>query len=160
MNPIQSRFSSVQELRRSNVDVPALKANGQLEVDGKRYEIRAADDGTISVLRPEQQSKAKSFFKGASQLIGGSSQRAQIAQALNEKVVSARTVLHQGAVTGGRLDTQAAQPQQPSNPLPNRLRKVLLTAFMSGPNRQRRCETRLGWIFTRSINKMHLTHTP
>ncbi|RMP60566.1 Type III effector HopA1 [Pseudomonas syringae pv. berberidis] len=105
MNPIQSRFSSVQELRRSNVDIPALKANGQLEVDGKRYEIRAADDGTISVLRPEQQSKAKSFFKGASQLIGGSSQRAQIAQALNEKVVSARTVLHQGAVTGGRLDT-------------------------------------------------------
>ncbi|WP_122669527.1 type III secretion system effector HopA1 [Pseudomonas viridiflava] len=105
MNPIQSRFSSVQELRRSNVDIPALKANGQLEVDGKRYEIRAADDGTISVLRPEQQSKAKSFFKGASQLIGGSSQRAQIAQALNEKVVSARTVLHQGTVTGGRLDT-------------------------------------------------------
>ncbi|PYD06741.1 type III effector HopA1 [Pseudomonas syringae pv. maculicola] len=28
-----------------------------------------------------------------------------MAQALNEKVVSARTVLHQGAVTGGRLDT-------------------------------------------------------
>ncbi|MFA1026043.1 Type III effector HopA1 [Pseudomonas syringae pv. helianthi] len=104
MNPIQSRFSSVQELRQSNLDIPALKANGQLEVDGKRYEIQAANDGTIAVLRPEQQSRAKSFFKGVSQLVGGSSQRAQIAQVLNEKAASTRTALHQSPVPDRRFD--------------------------------------------------------
>ncbi|MFA0994900.1 MULTISPECIES: type III effector [Pseudomonas syringae group] len=66
MNPIQSRASRVQEFRRSDLDIQALKANGQLEVDGKSDEIRTADEGKISVLRPERKSKAKHFFKEAS----------------------------------------------------------------------------------------------
>nr|Q08370.1 RecName: Full=Protein HrmA [Pseudomonas syringae pv. syringae]AAA16545.1 HrmA [Pseudomonas syringae] len=88
MNPIHARFSSVEALRHSNVDIQAIKSEGQLEVNGKRYEIRAAADGSIAVLRPDQQSKADKFFKGAAHLIGGQSQRAQIAQVLNEKAAA------------------------------------------------------------------------
>ncbi|AVB19696.1 type III effector [Pseudomonas avellanae] len=43
MNPIQSRVSRVQEFRRSDLDIQALKATGQHEVDGKSDEIRTAD---------------------------------------------------------------------------------------------------------------------
>ncbi|MDU8455794.1 MULTISPECIES: T3SS effector HopA1 family protein [Pseudomonas syringae group] len=88
MNPIHARFSSVEALRQSNVDIQAIKSEGQLEVNGKRYQIRAAADGSIAVLRPDQQSKADKFFKGAANLIGGQSQRAQIAQVLNEKAAA------------------------------------------------------------------------
>ncbi|MCF5708732.1 protein hrmA [Pseudomonas syringae] len=88
MNPVHSRFSSVDALRHANVDIQALKSEGQLEVNGKRYEIRSADDGSIAVLKPDQRSKAEKFFKGATHLIAGKSQRAQIAQVLNEKASS------------------------------------------------------------------------
>ncbi len=42
MNPIQTRFSNVEALRHSEVDVQELKAHGQIEVGGKCYDIRAA----------------------------------------------------------------------------------------------------------------------
>ncbi|TFZ33527.1 protein hrmA, partial [Pseudomonas syringae] len=80
--------SSVEARRQSNVDIQSINSEGQLEVNGKRYEMLAAADGSIAVLRPEQQSKADKFFKGAAQLIGVQSQRAQIAQVLNEKAAA------------------------------------------------------------------------
>ncbi|WLG82425.1 T3SS effector HopA1 family protein [Pseudomonas cucumis] len=90
MNPVQSRFTSVEALKDSNVDVRALKAHGRIEVNGKHYEIRAAADGQISVLRPDKQAAVDKFFKSASHLLGGQSQSSRIAQTLNEKAAEAQ----------------------------------------------------------------------
>ncbi len=48
MNPIQTRFSNVEALRHSEVDVQELKAHGQIEVGGKCYDIRAAEPPRVS----------------------------------------------------------------------------------------------------------------
>ncbi|AVB19695.1 MULTISPECIES: T3SS effector HopA1 family protein [Pseudomonas syringae group] len=81
MDPIKTRFSNIEALRHSEVDVQALKAHGQIEVGGKSYEIRAAANDELTVERSGKPSKFGTFFKSA----GSSSQSDQIAQLLNDK---------------------------------------------------------------------------
>ncbi|GFM78527.1 hypothetical protein PSCICM_43460 [Pseudomonas cichorii] len=85
MTNIQTRFSSVEALKSSDVDIHALKSQGRIEVNGKHYDIRAAADGKISVSRHDKQAVFDKFFNGTAHLLGGQSPRSQITQALNEK---------------------------------------------------------------------------
>ncbi|MBI6738608.1 T3SS effector HopA1 family protein [Pseudomonas syringae] len=90
MNPIHNRFSNIEVLRHSSLDdIQALKSEGHLEVNGKSYKISAAESGEITVLKPDQPSKANKFFKVATHLVGVKSQREQIAQVINEKMATA-----------------------------------------------------------------------
>nr|AAT96188.1 HopPsyA [Pseudomonas viridiflava] len=88
MNPIQTRFASVEALRHSEVDVQALKAHGELEVGGKCYQIRAAANDDPTLQCSEKQSKMGRFFKNAGLSGGSGSQSDQIAQVLNDKRAS------------------------------------------------------------------------
>jgi hypothetical protein len=112
MNPVQSRFTSVEALKDSTVDVRALKAHGRIEVNGKQYEIRAAADGQLSVQRPDKQAAVDKFFKSASHLLGGQSQSARIAQTLNEKAAAASARPQLTRQLGGRLNLQQINLEQ------------------------------------------------
>ncbi|MHB9358490.1 hypothetical protein [Pseudomonas amygdali] len=85
MNPIQTRFSNVEALRHSEVDVQELKAHGQIEVGGKCYDIRAAANNDLTVQRSDKQMTMSKFFKKAGLSGSSGSQSDQIAQVLNEK---------------------------------------------------------------------------
>ncbi|KPX60755.1 HopPsyA [Pseudomonas amygdali pv. photiniae] len=63
MNPIQTRFSNVEALRHSEVDVQELKAHGQIEVGGKCYDIRAAANNDLTVQRSDKQMTMSKFSK-------------------------------------------------------------------------------------------------
>ncbi|MFJ4142015.1 T3SS effector HopA1 family protein [Pseudomonas sp. NPDC089734] len=112
MNTIQSRFASVEALRHSDVDVHALKAHGRIEVNGKQYEIRAAADGKLAVSKPDKQAMVDKFFSGTSHLLGGQSQRSQIAQVLNEKAAATPSAPRLERMLGKRFDVQQARIEQ------------------------------------------------
>lgn len=80
MNPLQFRFPNVEALKSSPVDIPALKAHGQIEVNGKTYQIRSAADGQLNVAQ-------RTFFNRIRTLLAGQTKEdAHIARTLNEKV--------------------------------------------------------------------------
>ncbi|WP_260954381.1 T3SS effector HopA1 family protein [Pseudomonas citri] len=112
MNPVQSRFTSVEALKDSNVDVRALKAHGRIEVNGKHYEIRAAADGQVSVHRSDKQATVDKFFKSAGQLLGGQSQSSKIAQTLNEKAATAPAPRQLTRQLGTRFNLQQINLEQ------------------------------------------------
>ncbi|AHF70154.1 T3SS effector HopA1 family protein [Pseudomonas cichorii] len=116
MTNIQTRFSSVEALKSSDVDIHALKSQGRIEVNGKHYDIRAAADGKISVSRHDKQAVFDKFFNGTAHLLGGQSPRSQITQALNEKAASASSSApatpRLERMLGKRFDAQQARVEQ------------------------------------------------
>ncbi|GFM72947.1 protein hrmA [Pseudomonas cichorii] len=119
MNPIQSRFSSVEALRNSDIDIHALKTHGRIEVNGKHYEVRAAADGKLAVSKPDKQAMVDKFFSSTSHLLGGQSQRSQIAQVLNEKAAATpATTPRLERMLGKRFDLQQARIEQGQSSAP------------------------------------------
>ncbi|KFX22056.1 T3SS effector HopA1 family protein [Pectobacterium betavasculorum] len=82
MQPITSRFSNIQQLQSSPVDVKKLLDHGALEVNGKTYTISAAEGAKINV---ELATKAKGFFSAIENMMSSSSESKAIAQILESK---------------------------------------------------------------------------
>ncbi|RMT51526.1 hypothetical protein [Pseudomonas amygdali] len=112
MNPIQTRFSNVEALRHSEVDVQELKAHGQIEVGGKCYDIRAAANNDLTVQRSDKQMTMSKFFKKAGLSGSSGSQSDQIAQVLNEKRGPAGPrLIRQGQTHLGRIPLNIEEGQ-------------------------------------------------
>ncbi|RMR24186.1 Type III effector HopA1 [Pseudomonas amygdali pv. ulmi] len=112
MNPIQTRFSNVEALRHSEVDVQELKAHGQIEVGGKCYDIRAAANNDLTVQRSDKQMTMSKFFKKAGLSGSSGSQSDQIAQVLNEKRGPAGPrLIRQGQTHLGRMPLNIEEGQ-------------------------------------------------
>jgi hypothetical protein len=75
MNPLQFRFPSVEALKSSPVDIPALKAHGQIEVGGNTYRIRSAADGQLNAENPDRQAAQETFFKSAGTRFNGQNEK-------------------------------------------------------------------------------------
>ncbi|MEE3651636.1 MULTISPECIES: T3SS effector HopA1 family protein [unclassified Brenneria] len=82
MQPITPRFSSLQQLQSSSVDVKSLLDHGSLEVNGKKYHISTAEGATLHVALAE---KATGFFNAVGNMMGGSGESKAIAQILESK---------------------------------------------------------------------------
>jgi hypothetical protein len=115
MNPLQFRFPSVEALINAPVDIPALKAHGQIEVGGNTYRISSAADGQFQVERPDQWT----FFKSVYALLNGQNEDSHIARTLNEKAANPPSNPRQEPFPGGRfqLNPLILEKGQSSSPV-------------------------------------------
>ncbi|MFC0139474.1 T3SS effector HopA1 family protein [Erwinia mallotivora] len=142
MQPIIPRFSNIQQLQSSSVDVKKLLDHGSLEVNGKTYHISAAEGSKINV---ELATKAKSFFNAVENMLFSSGESKAIAQILESKPRLVRSnALHmydKGDLTAGpsghagRAESSKESSKMPTDNSQQQLQKWAKQAHkMSHPN--------------------------
>lgn len=87
MDNVRLRFSSLESLQHSHLDLNEVQAQGKIAVGGKTYQVQTAADGKMSV---ELAEKSKGFFSAVKNRLGSDgassskqTMREQIEQTLN-----------------------------------------------------------------------------